>query len=327
MLRCRMFHRWILGFSIIVWFHLVYSVPFHPAASERLDAAVEDLPASSLIYVSDYFSFVGEDDQGHVAFALDNNRGRDGDAYQAEHFLVLHDERHGWVKLAGNGLFQNLKRELRTIPDSSFFRFQGTPRTGLTITSDVNHLTLRIDPIPERTTNRHNGATTWMGSARAVLVWNGRTIPGRVIYEYLMMPEFNRLTRTYWGMWKEFQGLYLLADHSNDIYVHSQLSERIAPLVGKLLGFIAIDEKTETMKNLKVEVLEYDLALGFYRYPTAWRITWIGSKGPLTLLLSVFDRKDIANWIIGGFSMGILRGELDDGGTKSTIYGLAELIM
>jgi hypothetical protein len=119
---------------------------------------------------------------------------------------VLHDERHGWVKLAGNGLSQNLKRELSTIPDSSFFRFQGTPRTGLTITSDVNHLTLRIDPIPERTTNRHNGATTWMGSAQAVLAWNGRTIPGRVIYEYLMMPEFNRLTRTYWGMWKEFQG-------------------------------------------------------------------------------------------------------------------------
>ena len=32
----------------------------------------------------------------------DNNRGRDGHAYQAEHFYaVLHDERHGWVHVSG----------------------------------------------------------------------------------------------------------------------------------------------------------------------------------------------------------------------------------
>jgi hypothetical protein len=119
----------------------------------------------------------------------------------------------------------------------------------------------------------------------------------------------------------------MLADHANDIYVHSQLSERIAPLVGKLLGFLALNDKTESMKDLKVEVLGHDLALGFYRWPTAWRITWTGSKGPVTLSLAVFDRNGIANWIIGGFSMGILHGEMDDTGTKYPIYGLAELIM
>lgn len=327
MLSCRMFHRWIIGVSTVVWFLLVYSVLLNPAGSDPTDGGPDDLPASTLIYVSDFFSFVGEDDKGHVVFAIDNNRGRDGDAYQAEHFLVLHDEQQGWVKLAGNGSFPNTKRELRTIPDSPFFRFDDTPRTGLTITSDLNHLALRVDPIPECTKNRHNGAVTWMGSASAILSWNERTIPGRVIYEYLMMPEFNRLTRTYWGMWKEFQGFYLLADHSSDIYVHSQLSERIAQLVGKVVGFLVINDQTESMKDLKVEVLAHDLALGFYRWPTAWRITWAGSKGPQTLTLSLSDRNGIANWIIGGFSMGILRGELDDAGTKHTIYGLAELII
>jgi hypothetical protein len=35
------------------------------------------------------------DVNGHVAFALDNNRGRDGEAWQAEHFVVLHDEGEG----------------------------------------------------------------------------------------------------------------------------------------------------------------------------------------------------------------------------------------
>ena len=45
---------------------------------------VPALPDTSLLYVSDYISFVGEDSQGRVAFALDNNRGRDGESWQAE---------------------------------------------------------------------------------------------------------------------------------------------------------------------------------------------------------------------------------------------------
>jgi len=72
---------------------------------EPLDSLSEDpsLPDTSLLYVSDYVSFIGEDSQGHVAFALDNNRGRDGESWQAEHFVVLHDEREGWISLQGTG--------------------------------------------------------------------------------------------------------------------------------------------------------------------------------------------------------------------------------
>jgi len=126
-------------------------------------------------------------------------------------------------------------------------------------------------------------------------------------------------------MWKEFQGLYLLADRSIDIYVHSLQSDRIAPLVGKLIGFLARHDDTEPMEDLTVEVLDHELALGFYRWPTAWRMTWTSSKGPMTLTVS--DRNGIGNWIIGGFSMGIVRGELDEAGTRRPIYGLVELIL
>lgn len=309
-------HRWCLALSLVL-------LPFTNVSVADAQASLDH----TLIYVSDYFSFVGADSLGHVAFALDNNRGRDGDSFQAEHFLVLHDEREGWITLAGNGLFENAKHELAAIPDSPFFAFEGSPRTGLTIASNVNQLTLRIEPIPERTGNRHSGAVTWMGSAAAVLTWKGRTIPGRLIYEYVMMPDFNRLTRTYWGFWKEFQGLYLLADSKNDVYVHSQLSERIAPLVGMLLGFSAIDEQTESLRDLNVEVLDRELAFGFYRWPTRWRITWTGLKGPATLTLSQSSRKAIAGWVIGGFAMSIVTGKLEYAGEKSTVYGLGELIM
>lgn len=287
----------------------------------------EALPASSLLYVSDYFSFIGEDSQGHVAFALDNNRGRDGNTYQAEHFLVLHDETRGWVDLKGNGRYENARHELTTIPNSLFFRFQGSARTGMTVVSEVNRLTLKIEPILEHTRTRHEGGMVWMGSAAAVLTWNGRAIPGRVIYEYFMMPDFNRLTRTYWGMWSEFQGLYLQAGRSDDVYVHSQKSERVAPLIGFLAGFTVVDGTAEATKNLSVEILDRDLAWGFYRWPTAWRITWTGPQGHAALTLAQSTRRSIGNWAVGGFSMAIVQGTLEYGGTMQPVYGLAELIM
>jgi hypothetical protein len=312
---------------VIAWLLLLLLSRADADMTPHPGASLESLPSSTLIYVSDYFSFVGEDSQGHVSFALDNNRGRDGDAYQAEHFLVLHDERQSWVNLTGNGFFENTKQALSAIPDSLAFQFSGTPRTGMTVTSAPNHLTLKIEPIPLRTQNKHEGAVTWMGSAPAVLTWKERTLAGRVIYEYFMMPEFNRLTRTYWGMWKEFQGLYLMSDQSDDVYIHSQLSERIAPLIGRLSGFGAFNELTESMNDLIVEPLDREWTLGFYRWPTAWRITWTGPKGPAILTLRQSSRKALANWIIGGFSMGIVQGELEYAGNTRRVYGLAELIM
>lgn len=322
MLNPSLSHPLIVGCLCLI---IPLQVEAEPAS--QTDTSIEELPASTLIYVSDYFSFVGRDSQGHVAFALDTNRGRDGDAFQAEHFLVLHDERQGWITLAGSGQFDNIEKELRSIPNSPFFQFQGTPRMGMTIMSDTNQLTLRIAPIPQRTSNRHRGAATWMGSAPAVLTWNGRSIAGRVIYEYVMMPEFNRLTRKYPRMWNDFQGLYMIMDKSGDLYVRSQLSKRIAPLTGMLAGFAAFNEQTESMQDLTIEVLDRSLALGFYRWPTAWLITWTGPQGRATLTLAQTERTGIANWVIGGFSMGIVRGELDYAGRKHPIYGLAELIM
>lgn len=295
------------------------------AGSESVPAY--ELPQSTLIYVSDYFSFVGADSHGRVAFALDNNRGRDGDAYQAEHFVVLHDERKGWIDVQGNGFYDNSKKELALIPDSPFFQFESTPEAGLTITSAKNQLTLRMNPLSQRTLRTDGKSTIWMGSAPAVLTWQRRTIPGRVIYEYLVMPDFNRLTRTYFGLWNNFQGLYLLADTTGDVYFHSQRSERIAALAGKLVGFSVLNEQTDALKGLQVEVLGRDFALGFYRWPTTWKVMWKGAKGPASMTLTLAEQKKIANWVIGGFSMGIVRGELLYDGHTWPIYGLAELIM
>jgi hypothetical protein len=313
---------WLLGLALAT-----ATSPVQAAHPSSTDQTLDAIPTSSLIYVSDYVSFIGQDSQGKVAFALDNSRGRDGETYQAQHFLVLHDEKTGWARLYGNSRYDNAGKELKAIPDSPFFQFRGAPRTGMTIVGESNRLMLNIEPIPLRTSRRHDGAAVWMGSAPAVLTWQGRTISGRVIYEYLMMPDFNRLTRTYWDLWKEYQGFYLKIGSDGDVYLHRQLSERLAPLMGLLDGFTAFDGATGSMKDLKVEVLDRELARGFYRWPTAWRITWTGPQGPATLNLKQVTRTSIWNFAIGGFSMAVVRGELSLAGKQQEVYGLVELIM
>ncbi|UCD78892.1 MAG: hypothetical protein JSW26_26405 [Desulfobacterales bacterium] len=84
-------------------------------------APVSASALEKLAYYSDYFSFIGRDANGFVAFALDNNRGVDGSEYQAEHFGVLYDEKSGWVKLLGIGGYENVHRKLKQIPNSPHF--------------------------------------------------------------------------------------------------------------------------------------------------------------------------------------------------------------
>ncbi len=287
----------------------------------------ETILTARLAYASDYFSFVGEDQQGHVAFALDNNRGRDGEQFQAEHFLVLHEEGKGWIEVVGNGAYDNLERALLQIPDSSYFQFQGTPRGGMTIRSAKNNLTLRIQPIVKRELRVGEHSEFWMGSAPAIMEWAGRRLSGRIIYEYLLVLNFNRLSRTYVGLWKEFQGFYISIANQGDFYLHSQQSDRLAPLVGELVGFAVFKGHADTLHDMNLEVLNRRYTLGLYRWPTEWKVRWGGANSPGSMRVVLSDRKVLSNWVIGGFAMGIIKGEMVYNGRRWPFYGLVELLM
>jgi hypothetical protein len=302
--------------------------PTHTLAqeSQEVSSGALETPNSTLLYVSDHLAFIGEDNQGHVALALSTNRGRDGESYQAEHFVQMHDEQQGWINVEGNGQYNNVKKELLSIPNSQAFQFKGTPKNGLTIISQSNHLTLTVEPIPERISQADNGGQFWIGSAPATMEWRDRTLKGRVIYEFLLMLEFNRLTHMYWELLNEFQGFYMSVDGLGDLYFHSQEGELMPPLIGKLNGFLTVHEETEHFQDLQLTTVDFSQGFGFYQWPKQWVAGWSSKNGSGKVQLERSQPNSIVNWVFGGFAMGIVRGEVTYKGQIYEVYGLVELL-
>ena len=292
----------------------------------------ENLSAvEKLAYYSDYFSFMGRDAAGYVAFALDNNRGVDGPDYQAEHFGVMYDQKSGWVPLSGTGDYRNRQGLLERIPDSPGFKFEGEPRTGLIIRSDENALELKIDPLATPLSESGEERIQSWGSAKGVLIWKGRTIPGRVIYEYLVVHGWNRLTRTYPGTWDNFQGFYLVLergapDNWQDLYLRSEGEGAQR----RTLGFVNADGWHGAIYSPSFRADQKAFNFGFFRWPQHWDIQ-VQSKNqddaaPGRLNLRQVSRQNQGNWIIGGFAMSVVEGEFLRNGESIPVLGLVELI-
>lgn len=296
-------------------------------ALSQVDPA--DLPVA---YASDYLSFVGRDDRGAVAFALDTNRGRDGDEWQAEHFVVLYDGATGWREVAGDGAYPNPHHALEAIPDSPAFAFTGTPAEGLRVRAPDGTLDLLVDPIVP-VIDRHIGTATYrMGSAAAVLTWEGRTLVGRVIHEHLFLPGFNRLSRTYVGALKGFSGLYLVVDAGDgpagDLYLHHHRGGGLmAELSPPSDGFLVLDGAGAPMEAIRVAVPERTQGPGLYRWPVRWRGSFEAGGRPYTFDLTAERPNTIATWVIGGFRMCVVTGTLRAGDATYPVLGLGELIM
>jgi hypothetical protein len=299
-----------------------------PSAETIFGIDQPGLDALKLSYYSDYVSFIGRDNHGIVAFALDTNRGRDQDTWQADHFVVLYDEQTGWQPVKGNGAYPNDARQLDTIPDSAFFSYRGAPRAWWHIRSAVNSLDLRAEPVRFHIDRQQGLAVYRLGSAGAALTWGNRVIEGRIIYEYLFLPAFNRLSRRYVGGLKDFHGLYLAVDHgAGDLYLHRQSGQGFAPLIGREDGFLALPGANVSPRALAIDVAGTTPAIGFYRWPAAWRGTFTSGASSYVFTLELSARHSIANWLVGGFAMGIVRGTLDTPDGPKPLIGLGELII
>ena len=238
-----------LGLSLF----LCGSPAFGAQETSSISKTSEHDQESSLLYVSDFFAFVGNDASGHVSFAFDNNRGRDGETWQGEHLLMLlHDEHDGWQQLEGAGAYDNTKKKLLTIPNSPYIECRGTRTTGLTFTHLQSQFTLEVQPIRKRVSRKDDDSSYYMGSSAGTMTWQGRTLSGWVIHEHLKIVDFNRLTQNYFDLWTESYGLYAwVEDSPHFLYLHQQADEtRLTPLVGNLVGFAEMNKEGEHLQNL-----------------------------------------------------------------------------
>ena len=292
---------------------------------------INSFAAEKLSYYSDYFSFIGRDAIGFVAFALDNNRGVDGPDFQAEHFGVLYDQKAGWVRLAGTGDYDNIHGVLERIPDSPHFSFEGQAEAGLIIGSEKNLFTLKIDPLKTQLSEIMDKRILNWGVAKAVLLWKGREIPGRVIYERLVHRDWNRLTRTYASTWDNFQGFYLVLDRGTpdtwrDLYLRSEGEGKER----RTKGFVKAGDWLGEIHSTRFEAYDKALNFGFFRWPQRWAIEvnlkGVDDSAPGQLKLRQVSRKNQGNWIIGGFAMTVVAGELLRNGETIPVLGFAELI-
>jgi hypothetical protein len=287
----------------------------------------QTLAGTAPVFVSDYFSFIGADGKGRVAFAIDNDRYRSGSEFTADAHVVLHDEHLGWIAVSGAGSYDNTKKELLRIPDSPSFKFSGDVNKGIILDSPRNDLKLSVAPMIERLSRLGVESVFSLGSAAATLKWRDRTIRGRVIYEYIFQKNLSPWYSWFSGLfYNDFQGLYLMTDDGGDFYFRTSNGEAWSELGEKVLGFQVLGSDSEVLKDLRIEVLERSCAFGLYRWPKTWRVSWRGKKGIGTLSAQVVDQRTVTNWLIGGFAMGVVTGELSYDGTVRPIYGLAELI-
>lgn len=298
------------------------------ASQDRIfSITAEELARLRLAYYSDYFSFVGWDEKGAVAFAIDTNRGQDGDSWQAEHFVVLYDQQSGWRSLQGNGAYDNASRRLERIPDSAYFSFSGDQASGMTVSSAANQLQLKTTPINTVIATAAGLSRYRLGVAAATLEWQGRRLEGRVIHEYLYLPAFNRLTRRYADVFDDFHGIYAVIDKRGDFYFHSQDSDFLAELTGHEEGFVVFNGEVTPLHGFKAGVTRRQQALGFYRLPSAWAGAFEAAGTDYNFVLTLSHRNKIANWVTGGFAMGIVTGELQTGKRRIPLFGLGELII
>lgn len=280
-------------------------------------------------YFSDYISFVGRDAQGYVFLAHDNNRGQTGDRYFADHWIAMYDDVTGWVDVKGSAHYPNPGRLLESIPRSEHFVFSGTPLSGLSFNSTSNDMVLSVEPLPKTLQRESADGIFWVGGAPAKLTWKGRTLVGRVLFEYLQRHNDNRFTSNFEARWNNFNGLYLLTDSGHDFYVHYHERQGGSDLTGKLVGLASWDAPGPVTDLVFKIPSKVSVPHRSYRMPSRWQVDFMHAGRQWRLDADTAHRLLVADWTSGGFNMATVQGTIvsRDGKSEMAVTGWAELLI
>lgn len=272
------------------------------------------------------FLFVGRDIQGFVSFAIENKRIKNGEQYFIDSFIVLHDEKRGWIELEGNGRSENKNKVLKNLTDSPYFRFDGSREEGFKIISAKNDLALITDGIVMRISRSDYEGLYQKGSAKATLQWKDRNLKGRVLYGYLYNPGFKRFSRSAFSLYDDFYGIYLIVEPGGEIYFHHR-DGKPSSIAKKWDGFLFLNEQTLVDSFRKVEIKNSKQGFGFYRWPLGWEGTISLDGHAISIKVQTTAFKKIRGWVFGGFALSIVQGRISLGGEEKALYGFAELII
>ena len=307
-------------------------VPNWPTRSPAEVAEIESrIAEADVAMFSDYYSFVGLDQRGWLAFAIDNNRQRAVGRYEADHATFMYDGESGFVDIAGYGEYETEDQALLHVPDSPDFTFERSD-TETVVRSTKHDLTLRFGELNPHFHENKPDASIIMGIARATLSWQGREFTGDIIGERLGFKDFDR--RDMGSMLakqslsnRSFQGLYLMTEYGEIIYLRASTMK--LGLVGgpSAVGFGQYDDQSGMLSSVRVTADTWRSAPGLYKVPSSWTATW-GTDRKYLLTVAEVDRKVYSNWGVGGFAMSFVEGTLTrNDGQESRIAGFAELIL
>lgn len=293
-------------------------------------AASWALPAWATVierYHSDYFSFVGSDEQGTVYLAHDNNRGQTGEQFFADHWIMMYSEGEGAVPIVGSAHYPNTGKVLETIPDSEHFQFRGSVSGGMRIYSASNDIDMAVEGVTPILRRQLPDNDYWIGAAPATMRWKGRNLGGRVIFEFIARTGYNRFTSDFGANWNNFNGLYLLTEDNHDIYL--RYHERLQPGTPRESGIATFDGHG-VLAEIDFRIVESRPTQDrSYRWPTRWQASFTHRGATWRLEAETRALEEVADWKTGGFAMSVVGGEVSrsDGSGRRRFKGWAELLI
>ncbi len=140
------------------------------------------------------------------------------------------------------------------------------------------------------------------------------------------------------GFWRDLQGFYLVvgdtvSQKSGDFYLASQKTEGGRGKQRESDGFALLNGAKMRLKDAEVMVEKSDLTLGLYRWPRRWSGQWPANgakpekdEDKIRFRFDQISRRAFGNWVIGGFAMSLIRGEVSYRGRTLPVYGFGEFI-
>ncbi|MEO0650667.1 MAG: hypothetical protein AAFZ65_08315 [Planctomycetota bacterium] len=300
------------------------SIAASPEATGALapEAVVESEKA--LEYISDFFCFVGSDEQGKVAFAFDVNRGRKDDDYQAQTIANLWVDGEGWEDFGGMVDFDDPEDRFYELPSSSRWSLEGWASTGVTIRSQRDGIELEVDPIATHTKNKRGLAVFTSGSSAGTLRLGEREITGRVSHEYCFLSDMNPLAKRYTDLFGDgFDGIYAVLGEGGDLRFHES-GGRLEPLVMNRDGFVVEEGEASRIEGASFKVS--DKSFGLIRWPGRYRSSWTEDGVACSYDLRIRDRETLVNVVIVGVAVGIVEGTYTRGGVEQEVFGMALIV-